>query len=311
VTEQRKHIPEPPRELRVAAAFVELAGVLAPDAHRAPDTRGGPNSPGAPGVSDGPGGPGAPGPGGPSAPAGPDGSPGNDGSHGPGGPGDPSDALRRLAVHCVELLDAAAAALLLVGDDGRPRVVAVSDERARLPAALEERYGEGPCLDSCRLAAPVICRDLGGRPGDVRWPRYAPLAHATGFGSVYAVPLRHGKRVLGALALFRTAPGEPPATDAALARALAEVAAIGILRQRALRESELLAAQLQHALDSRVLVEQAKGVLAERWGVRPDTAFAALRRHARRHRTRLADLARLVVEDSVDTEALRDDPGRA
>lgn len=219
----------------------------------------------------------------------------------------PANAVRGLTRSCVELLDAAAAGLMLADAHGRPRPAAASDDRARRLTESEERYGEGPCQDCCRLAAPVVCPDL--RPDAAasrRWPRFAARARDDGVGSAYAVPLRHGRRTLGALALFRTARGRPPGPDTVLAGSLAEAAAAGIWRDRAMRDSERLAAQLQRALDSRVVVEQAKGVLAERWGVHPDAAFTALRHHARARRARISDLARQVVDRTYDTDPLRD-----
>jgi GAF domain-containing protein len=244
---------EPPRELRLATAFVELAGESS-DEH-------------------------------------------------------PADVLRGLTRRCVELLDATAAALMLADAHGTPRPAAASDERALRLTESEERYAEGPCQDCCRLAAPVTCPDL--RPGAAgnHWPRFAAQAREQGLNSADAVPLRHDSRTLGALVLFRAAPGGLRGHDAALARALAEAAAIGILRGRAQRNTERLAEQLQRALDSRVIVEQAKGVLAERWGVPPDTAFTGLRTHARAQRARLADLARQVVDHTlVKPESLREGP---
>jgi hypothetical protein len=246
VTEQQHDIAETPRELRLAAAFVELAG------------------------------------------------------------GRQADVVCSLTRRCVELLGAATAGVMLVDAHGRLRPAAASDQRAQRLTESEERYEAGPCLDCCRLAAPVTCQDLRPVAAGNRWPRFAARARDGGLGSVYAVPLRHGRRTLGALALFRTAPGALPDLDAALARALAEAAAGGLLRERALADSERLTGQLQQALDSRVVVEQAKGVLAERWGVRPDTAFTALRGYARSRRARLADLARQVVDHTLDPESLQD-----
>lgn len=217
----------------------------------------------------------------------------------------PADALRGLTRHCVDLLDAGAAALALTDAHGRPHPAAASDDRARRLAQAEHRYQEGPSFDCCRLAAPVTCSDLSpGGPGG-RWPRFAAKAGEDGMRSAYAVPLRHGGRTVGALAVFRTVPGDPSAADATLALGLAEAAAIGVLRERELVDSRRLAGQLQRALDSRVVVEQAKGVLSERWQVRPDAAFTALRGYARSHRTRLADLARQVVDRTLDTDVLR------
>lgn len=209
--------------------------------------------------------------------------------------------LGRLADRCVELLDVTAAGLLL--DDGRGGLRTAAG-RGGAGELLGRQREEGPCLDCYRGSAVVTAPDLSRC--DDRWPHFAPLARESGFHATYAVPLRRRTQVIGALNLFRGAPGEPPGGDVALARAFADAAAVGILQERARRRQEVLAGQLQAALDSRVALEQAKGVLAERWGVGVDEAFEVLRRYARTHRVRLAELAQGVVTGAVDSDALRD-----
>ncbi|MFD3450888.1 GAF and ANTAR domain-containing protein [Streptomyces sp. NPDC058691] len=218
-----------------------------------------------------------------------------------GGDFDMDAHLGRLAAACVELLDARAAGLLLAGPDGALRAASSGAVPELLPALDEE----GPCLDCYVCAATIDVPDLARC--DELWPRFAPRAREAGLHAAYAVPLRRGAEVIGALGVLRADPGEPPAGDVELARALADAAAVGVLQRRARREQELLAEQLQGALDSRVAVEQAKGVLAERWGVGVDEAFGALRRYARSHRLRVAELATGVVAGSFDTDRLRDD----
>ncbi|MDF3292882.1 ANTAR domain-containing protein [Streptomyces silvisoli] len=207
--------------------------------------------------------------------------------------------LRLLASRCLEFLDASGAGLLLADGYGKLRTVAVREAAGLLDL---QRDG-GPALDCFRTAALVGPVDLA--TDGARWPRFAERAVGRGVFGTYAVPLRLRETVIGALQLFRTEPGVPHG-DVALAQALADAATIGMLRQRALTRSELLASQLQSALDSRVAVEQAKGMLAERWGVDMDAAFGAMRRHARTHRLRLSELARRIVDKSLDSEALRD-----
>ncbi|MEU6342281.1 GAF and ANTAR domain-containing protein [Streptomyces sp. NPDC046977] len=208
--------------------------------------------------------------------------------------------LGRVTAACVELLDARAAGALLALPDGTLRAAASGAVPELLPALDEE----GPCLDCYRCAATTVVPDLARC--DELWPRFAPRAREAGLHAAYAVPLRRGPQVIGALGVLRTGPGEPPERDLELARALADAAAIGVLQHRARREQELLAEQLQGALDSRVVVEQAKGLLAERWGVGVDEAFAALRRYARSHRMRVAELATRVLAGGFDTDRLRD-----
>jgi GAF domain-containing protein len=211
-----------------------------------------------------------------------------------------TEFLRLLASRCLEFLDASGAGLLLADTYGKLRTVAVRTQGALLDV---QRDG-GPALDCFRAARVVGPVDLA--VDGARWPRFTERAVGHGVLATYAVPLRRRETALGALQLFRTEPGAPRSGDVALAQALADAATIGILRQRALTRSGLLASQLQSALDSRVVVEQAKGVLAERWGVGMDTAFGALRRYARTHRLRLSELARRIVDNSLDSDALRD-----
>ena len=128
-----------------------------------------------------------------------------------------------------------------------------------------------------------------------RWPRFAPEAVARGYGSVYALPLRLRTQVIGALNLLREERGELDAGDLVAAQALADVATIAILQQRAASEQRILAEQLQYALDSRITIEQAKGVIAEHASLDMDDAFNALRQYARDRNERLVDIARAVA----------------
>ena len=152
---------------------------------------------------------------------------------------------------------------------------------------------EGPCRDCFRFGAPVINSDLSRAAG--RWPRFAPEAVAARYNAVHAFPLRHRDTVIGALNLFSTAAGRIEADDLKIIQALADVATIGLLQQRALAHSEILTEQLQGALNSRVTIEQAKGALARMRGVSVDEAFTLMRDHSRRHHLRLTDLALAVV----------------
>src|SRR2546430_1416916 len=171
------------------------------------------------------------------------------------------DFLTVLTVRCVELFDLAAAGLLLSDTADGVRVAASSNDRMQLLELFELQYDEGPCLDSYRGGQPVRCDDLADAGG--RWPRFAPEAQSAGYASVYALPMRLRQQVIGSLNLLG---GQPHALDDAglvEAQALADVATIGILQHRAASEQRLLAQQLQYALQSRILVEQAKGILAE------------------------------------------------
>jgi len=211
--------------------------------------------------------------------------------------------LDQLVGHCAALLDADAAGLLL-GDSRRElRVVAATSEDAELMELLQLQADEGPCLECYRTGAPVSVADLADTA--VRWPRFAAaVADVGAFRSVHALPLRLRGQAIGALNLFRGEPGPLPGPDLALGQALADVATIGILQERAIRRGEVLAEQLQVALTSRVAVEQAKGVVAQLFDVGMDAAFDVLRRYARDGNLRLADVARAVVAREIDREAL-------
>ncbi|WUH93385.1 GAF and ANTAR domain-containing protein [Streptomyces sp. NBC_00433] len=207
---------------------------------------------------------------------------------------EPDAALRRLAGRCVRLTAVAAAGLLLADQHGDIRVVGASSEPARL---LTAAAGPGP--ECYRGGTDVAVADLR-HPLDPLPADFARRALGAGYGAVFAIPVRHRKEVLGALVLFRTGAGPLPAETAGVGRALADAAAIGVLQRRTRRHHQRLAAQLQGALDSRVPVEQAKGLLAERFHITVDDAFRHLRAHARAHRLRLADLATSILTGSTD-----------
>lgn len=212
------------------------------------------------------------------------------------------ELLTRLADRCVEVLDVAAAGLMLVAPDGDLRVMASSSEAMRVLELFELQAQEGPCLDCYRGGQPVVNQDLETLNG--RWPRFAPEALAAGFHSVHALPMRLRGTVLGALNLFHLDPGEMPQADVDIAQALADVATIAILQHRAAAEAQVVNEQLNHALNSRVVIEQAKGMVAERAGLNMEQAFLALRTHARNHNLRLVDVARDVIDGSLGVSAL-------
>ncbi|MGI8446622.1 MAG: ANTAR domain-containing protein, partial [Streptosporangiaceae bacterium] len=152
---------------------------------------------------------------------------------------------------------------------------------------------QGPCRDCFRTGRAVTAADLAD-PG-TPWPRFAAAATQAGFRTVEALPMRLRDQVIGALNLFRATPGAFEPADLRIAQALADVATIGLLQERNLRRSETMAEQLQAALNSRVVIEQAKGKLAERLGADMDEAFRLLRDHARNTNQRLTDVARNFV----------------
>jgi GAF domain-containing protein len=212
------------------------------------------------------------------------------------------ELLTVLADRCVEVLDVDAAGIMLAAPDGDLRVMASSSPAMRLLELFELQSEQGPCLDCYRTGQPVVNQDLAAVNG--RWPRFANEALAVGFRSVHALPMRLRGVVIGALNLFHVEAGEMSEDDLVAAQALADIATIAILQHRGALEAQVVNDQLNQALTSRVVIEQAKGIVAERKGLNMDQAFATLRSHARRHNLRLADVARDVISGTLNPAAL-------
>jgi len=200
------------------------------------------------------------------------------------------DFLHVLTDRSVRLLAASAAGVVLADPRGELRVAAASSEEAGLLELFQLQNDQGPCLECFRTGRPVTATDLTGLAQ--RWPRFAEAATQAGFATVEALPMRLRDQVIGALNLFRAEAGPFDPADLRIAQALADVATIGLLHERNVRRREAVAEQLQAALNSRVVIEQAKGKLAERLGVDMDRAFQMLRDYARNTNQRLTDVAR-------------------
>ncbi|MFI7543656.1 ANTAR domain-containing protein [Actinoplanes sp. NPDC049599] len=214
------------------------------------------------------------------------------------------DFLHMLTVRTADLVGASAVGLLLADQRGHLRFMAASDERAKLLELLQVQASEGPCFDAFRTAAPVLNADL--RESVTRWPQFTEQALAVGFRSVHAFPLRVRKEVIGALNVFgSTLGGNFDAADVQIVQALTDVAAIALLQERAVRRGELLTEQLQGALNSRIVIEQAKGAIAQAHGISVDAAFAVLRGYARRTNHKLTDVAHTVLADPAQISALK------
>lgn len=210
--------------------------------------------------------------------------------------------LQTLTDRCVELLEADAAGLLLADSRGALRLVAASTEQARVMELFQIQNDEGPCLDCYRTGQAVIVSDIRAERAAARWPRFAAAALEMGYAGVHAIPMRLRDQVIGTLNLFRTAPDGLDGLDPAVvvaATALVDVATIGILQERAVRQQEVVTGQLQVALNSRVIIEQAKGILAERLRGTPDEAFLILRRYARDHNHPLTELSGDVIRGTA------------
>ncbi|MDQ3765551.1 MAG: GAF and ANTAR domain-containing protein [Actinomycetota bacterium] len=210
--------------------------------------------------------------------------------------------LHMLVDRCMELLDVSATGLLLGDSLDRLQVMACSAESIRLLELFQLQNHDGPCLESYLTGAPVSHPDLSVAAD--RWPLFAPAATESGFRTVHALPMRLRAQVIGALNLFHTDPNALAPEVTRIGQAMADVATIGLIQERALHQHDALVDQLQTALDRRVIIEQAKGVLAERHHIDPGEAFTLLRGYARNHGQRLTELATAVIDGSTTAPEL-------
>ena len=214
--------------------------------------------------------------------------------------------LSMLASKGAEIVDAPEAGIVLVngGPTAHLTVMASSTERMRTMELFEVQNAEGPCFDCVRTGEPVRNQRLDAT-ADARWPVFSPMARAAGYHVVHAFPLRLRSDVIGALNVFHDRPdAEISDADATVAQAFADAATIGILQERALRAAAELAGHLQGALDSRVAIEQAKGVVAERLTIGVDEAFDRLRDYARTRNRFLSEVATDVVNGALSADEL-------
>lgn len=201
--------------------------------------------------------------------------------------------MHRLADACIELLDVDAAGLMMIDLQGRPRLVASSPDLMRDLELFELQADEGPCLDVIETGEAVV--NVTVATAQQRWPRFTAAALEAGIRATHALPLKLRADRIGAVNLFTQDEQHLSERDIALGQALADVASIGLLQQRNTREPPMLAEQLQSTLNTRILVEQAKGILAERSGLTPGDTFPFLRAHARGTRETLQRVAGQVV----------------
>jgi GAF domain-containing protein len=210
--------------------------------------------------------------------------------------------LGTVTARAAELVDVAAVGLLLADTHGQLQFMAASDERTRLLELFQLQHHEGPCLDAFLTGTAVVNADLPAATD--RWPVFAPHATELGFRSVHAIPLRLRNQVIGALNLFGTDTGSLDPDDVRVIQALADVATIGLLQEQTIHRGEVLTEQLQGALNSRVVIEQAKGALARTHDIDVDQAFDLLRHYARNHNRKLVELANTVLTDPTDVPEL-------
>ncbi|HEY4700433.1 MAG TPA: GAF and ANTAR domain-containing protein [Streptosporangiaceae bacterium] len=209
------------------------------------------------------------------------------------------DFLHTLTERCVELLEVDAAGLLLADSGGVLRLVAASTQQAKVVELFQIQHDEGPSVDCYRTGQVVSIGDIRSDSATARWPQFATAAAEVGFVGVHVIPMRLRDQIIGTLNLFRRVPDGLNPAVAVAGRALVDVATIGILQERAIHQQEVIAGQLQVALNSRVIIEQAKGILAERLRTTPDEAFLILRRYARDHNRPLTELAGDVINGTT------------
>lgn len=211
------------------------------------------------------------------------------------------EVLTVLTSRCVELVGAAAAGILLADSDGHLRVVGASTEQIQLLELFQVQNDEGPCLDCFHTGQVVLHSDLDTNSP---WPLFSAECTTAGFASVCAVPLRLRAHTLGCLNMFMPEPGGLTDTDVALAQALADVASIAIIQDQATRDAAIREGHLQHALTSRIAIEQAKGMIAERGSIDMDEAFSRLRAYARHNNRGLTEVAEALIAGTTMVDAI-------
>jgi GAF domain-containing protein len=215
------------------------------------------------------------------------------------------DVLTVLSDRCVEAMDVDAAGVMLASPGGELQFVASSSESMRVLELFQIQADEGPCVDCYRAGHPIVNQSLDESDG--RWPRFTPRALAQGFRSVHSLPLRLRGRTIGALNLFRTTQGPMEEEDVVVAQGLADVATIAILQHRSALDANTLNEQLSNALNSRIVIEQAKGIISQATNCDMDHAFGRLRAHARNHNEGLTSVAWALVGGTLSAQEL-DEP---
>ncbi|HUG07349.1 MAG TPA: GAF and ANTAR domain-containing protein [Acidimicrobiia bacterium] len=212
---------------------------------------------------------------------------------------DPIDLFYELVGSCTDLLDVAQAGLLLTDGNGELRVVAASSEATAVVELLELDNQGGPGMEAFRTGRPVRSGDLAGSKARHRWTEFGEAARGAGFRAVTAVPMRLRDQVLGALNLFSTEAVDLTDEDLTVAQAMADLATIAILQDRGTIDDRTLISQLRAALETRVVIEQAKGVVAHGAEVTMDEAFRRIRNHARSNNERLRDVTAAIVSGDL------------
>lgn len=215
-----------------------------------------------------------------------------------------AEVLRSVTRTCSEAVGVAAAAVLLADADGNLSTAAATGDPAGLADLFDLQSGAGPCADSYHTASAIVESDLAAHPG--RWPAFAPLARSAGVRGALAVPMRWHTDTIGVLGMLSTRADAFGTHDAALGQCLADMASRCMYYQQSARSAWTLAGQLQTALDSRVVIEQAKGMLAQRFGLVPDRAFEVLRTYCRTNRLKLTDVCGQIIDSTLDANDIID-----
>ncbi len=216
------------------------------------------------------------------------------------------DVLTMLSDRAVEVVEVDAAGVMLASPDGELQFVAASSESMTVLELFQLQADEGPCID-CYRSGQAIANEALSEPDD-HWPRFTPLAISKGFTSVHCLPMRLRGRTIGALNLFRRLPGRLSSEDVVAAQGLADVATIAILQHRTVLDAQTLNGQLSSALNSRIIIEQAKGRISQATRCDMDQAFDKLRSYARNHNLRLTDVATSVVDGALVADVLTQRP---
>jgi transcriptional regulator with GAF, ATPase, and Fis domain len=221
---------------------------------------------------------------------------------------DPIDFLHRLSARCVELLDVDAAGVMLVDQSGELQLIAASDERTGLLELFALQHQQGPCVLAARTGRAQLDLDLTSPVATATLGPFAERARQAGFARTHALPMRLRHEAVGAMNLFQSGRGRLDEDDVRVGQALADVATLAIVQQRTVEQGHLDKAQLQAALASRVIIEQAKGILAERGSISVDEAFHAMRAYARPRQVLLTELAQQIIDGTMDTSLLTPGP---
>lgn len=212
------------------------------------------------------------------------------------------EVLTMLCNRCVETIDVDAAGVMLVSPAGELQYVASSSESMRILELYQIQADEGPCVECFNSGEAIIDRLLVD--ASEQWPHFGPRAIELGFTSVYCLPMRLRGRVIGALNFFRVDAEPLDDSDVVVAQGLSGVATIAILQHQTSLDARVLNSQLSKALDSRIIIEQAKGMISQATNCGVDQAFNRLRAHARNHNERLTAVANAVVDGSIRPQDL-------